>query len=112
MNGWSDMNDDVEDFYDDDEEPWADCDDCGQTGGHGLEGCQAEWECAFPGECLVPGFHHRRDECYTVQMDEEMAAYEAEMEAQYNAMESARNAAEAIAQAEIDVLEDETGEDE
>jgi len=29
-----------------------------------------EWECEFGNQCLMPSFHHRRSECYTVEMAE------------------------------------------
>jgi hypothetical protein len=25
------------------------------------------WECAYPGECLMPSMGHHRSECYTVE---------------------------------------------
>lgn len=36
-----------------------------------------QWECAYPGECLMPGISHHRSECFTV---EDAEAYYAEME--------------------------------
>lgn len=30
------------------------------------------WECAYPGECLMPGMGHHRSECFTVEDAEEM----------------------------------------
>lgn len=38
---------------------------------------EEEWECAYPGECLMPGLGHHRSECYTA---EDMEAYYAEQE--------------------------------
>ena len=35
-----------------------------------------QWECAYPGECLMPGMGHHRSECFTV---EDAEAYYAEM---------------------------------
>lgn len=42
-----------------------------------------EWECEFGADCLMPGFYHRRSECYTVEMaqswqDEQPAESEGE----------------------------------
>jgi len=31
-----------------------------------------QWECAYPGECLMPGMGHHRCECYTIEDAEEM----------------------------------------
>ena len=36
-----------------------------------------EYECAYPGKCLMPSPIHTRDECHTV---EDMEAYYKEME--------------------------------
>ena len=28
---------------------------------------EEQWECAYPGECLMPGMGHHVSECYTVE---------------------------------------------
>lgn len=38
---------------------------------------EEQWECAYPGECLMPSMGHHRSECYTVT---DMEAYYAEAE--------------------------------
>lgn len=36
-----------------------------------------QWECAYPGACLMPSPDHRRSECYTI---EDAEAYYSEVE--------------------------------
>lgn len=38
---------------------------------------EEDWECAYPGKCLMPGMGHHRSECHTV---EDAEAYYAENE--------------------------------
>jgi hypothetical protein len=44
------------------------------------ENDEQQWECAYPGECLMPGMGHHRSECFTVE-DAEFYYAEMEMEA-------------------------------
>lgn len=37
---------------------------------------EEQWECAYPGECLMPSMVHHRSECFTV---EDAEFYDAEM---------------------------------
>lgn len=45
-----------------------DCETCGQTGGHGLEGCPDDWHCVFPDNCCMPDPHHHNSQCHTPEM--------------------------------------------
>jgi hypothetical protein len=33
---------------------------------------EEQWECAYPGECLMPGMGHHVSECYTIEDAQEM----------------------------------------
>ena len=59
------------DLFREDESDWASlCQSCGEA-----EDDQEDWECAYPGKCLMPDPFHHRSECYTV---EDAEAYYAE----------------------------------
>jgi hypothetical protein len=45
------------------------CDSCADED---TEDDEEEWECIYPGECLMPGMGHHSSECYTVEDAEEM----------------------------------------
>lgn len=38
--------------------------------------CGGEWECVFPGRCIVPGIVHHSSECMTPEMAEEAYQFE------------------------------------
>lgn len=48
-----------------------------ETGYEDDEDDQEDWECAFPGQCLMPDPLHHRSECHTV---EDAEAYYTEVE--------------------------------
>jgi hypothetical protein len=33
---------------------------------------EADWECLYPGECLMPGMGHHSSECFTAEDAQEM----------------------------------------
>lgn len=53
------------------------CDDCDEDQLEALAEDDEQWECAYPGKCLMPSPDHHRSECYTV---EDAEAYYAEVE--------------------------------
>lgn len=54
-----------------------DCEECWDERGDPDDGDGEDWECAYPGKCLMPDPLHHRSECFTA---EDAEAYYKEVE--------------------------------